>query len=238
MAAGAMSGRVEGAGVELAYTSVGSGPATVVVHGMGGVPAVAGLPGRVIAYDRRGYGESGAPEPYVRTTVSEQAEDLACVIKRLEVVPALLVGHDLGALVALDLLLRHGGLARGAVLVDPPAYMFVAEATEALSEERAALEDAVRSGGPAAGMAWWLDDRARSGRESTRDALAFFADYGALATLPLSYAALLGVQTPVAVVTSPGAKEHDAAAAEALLDTLGNAHAATTLEEATRLTQL
>lgn len=232
-----MTGRVEGAGVELAYAAVGSGPATVVVHGMGGVPAVAGLAGRVIAYDRRGYGESGAPEPYVRTTVSEQAEDLACLIERLGAAPALVVGHDLGALVALDLLLRHGGLARGAVLVDPPAYMFVAEATEALSEERAALEDAVRSGGPAAGMAWWLDDRGRPGRDSTRDALAFFADYGALATLPLSYGTLLALQTPVAIVTSRGAKDHDAAAAEALLDALGNAHAATTVEEATHRAQ-
>lgn len=232
------SRRVEGAGVELAYTSHGSGPATVVVHGMGGVPFGTGLPGRVIAYDRRGYGESGAPEPYVRTTVSEQAEDLACLIERLDAAPALVVGHDLGALVALDLLLRHGGLARGAVLVDPPAYMFVAEATEALSEERAELEDAVRAGGPAAGMAWWLEDRRRTGRDSTRDALAFFADYGALATLPLSYGALLALQIPIAILTSPGAKDHDAAAAEALLDALGNARAATTIEEATRLTQL
>src|SRR4051812_42531013 len=121
-----MTTTVEGAGVALAYTASGSGPATVVVHGMGAEPEAAGLPGRVVAYDRRGYGASGAPEPYTRTTVSEQAEDLACVVERLDAAPALLVGHDLGALVALDVLLRHSPLARAAVLVDLPAYMFVA----------------------------------------------------------------------------------------------------------------
>jgi pimeloyl-ACP methyl ester carboxylesterase len=227
--------RVEGAGVELAYVAHGDGPATVVVHGMGAVPLVAGLPGRVIAYDRRGYGDSGAPEPYARTTVNEQAEDLACVIERLDAAPALLIGHDLGALVALDVLLRRPALARAAVLVDPPAYAFVAEATEALSEERGALEDAVRAGGPAAGLAWWLEQRGRAGREGTRDALAFFADYGALATLPLSYGGLLAVQTPVAIVTTDAARDHDAAAAEALLDALGNAHAAASVAEAVAL---
>lgn len=230
-----MSGRVEGAGVELAYVAHGSGPATVVVHGMGAVPLVGGLPGRVIAYDRRGYGESGAPEPYARTTVNEQAEDLGCVVERLSVAPALLVGHDLGALVVLDVLLRRPALARAAVLVDPPAYAFVAEATEALSEERAGLEDAVRAGGPAEGMAWWLERRGREGRAGTRDALAFFADYGALATLPLSYGGLLAVRTPVAIVTSDGAREHDAAAADALLDALGDARPAATVEEAVGL---
>ena len=227
--------RVEGAGVELAYVAHGDGPATVVVHGMAAVPLVAGLPGRVVAYDRRGYGESGAPEPYVRTTVNEQAEDLVSVIGRLDLAPALLLGHDLGALVVLDVLLRHASLARAAVLVDPPAYAFVPEATEALSEERAGLEEAVRDGGPAAGMAWWLAQRGREGRDGTRDAFAFFADFGALATLPLTFGGLLTVQTPVAIVVSEGARDHDAAAADALLDALGDAHVAPSVAEAVAL---
>ena len=232
-----MSGFVEGAGVELAYVDVGSGPATVVVHGMGASASALAAPldGRVITYDRRGYGGSGAPEPYVRTTVSEQTEDLACVIEHLDAAPALVVGEDIGALVALDLLLRHGPLARGAVLVDPPAYMFVAEATEALSEERAGLEEAVRAGGPAAGLAWWLAEHGRTGREGTRDALAFFADFGALATLTLTYGGLLALQAPVAIVTTHAARAHDIAAAEALLEALGNAQAAASVAEAVAL---
>lgn len=226
---------VTAAGVSLAYTDTGSGPATVVVHGMGAEPSVAGLSGRVIAYDRRGYGESEAPEPYTRTTVSEQAEDLAAVVEHLGAAPATLVGHDLGALVVLDVVLRHPDVAGAAVLVDPPAYMFVASATEALSEERAALEDAVRSGGPVAGMEWWLASRGRTGRSTVRDAIAFFADYGAIATLPLTYGELRAVTAPMAIVMSEGARPHDLLAAEALHDALGDAHLAPSVEEAVEL---
>ena len=74
----------------------------IVARGLG-----AGSTGRVITYDRRGYGGSTAPEPYTRTTVNEQAEDLAALVGGLDAAPALLVGADFGALVVLDVLLRH-----------------------------------------------------------------------------------------------------------------------------------
>jgi len=211
--------RVEGAGVELAYEEHGAGPATVLVHGMGAPRArVSGLGGRVIAYDRRGYGDSGAPQPYTRTTVSEQAEDLAALVAGLDAAPALLVGADFGALVVLDVVLRHHALARGAVLVDPPVYAFVAQATEALSEQRAGLEDALRSQGPDAAVAWWRGGTAREG-----SARGFFADFGALATLELARPALRAVRCPVGIVVSGRARTHDRAAAEALLGELAGA---------------
>jgi pimeloyl-ACP methyl ester carboxylesterase len=212
---------VEGAGVPLAvlYDSADAGPATVLVHGMGGTQwPLDLLDGRVVTYDRRGYGASGAPEPYVRTTVNEHAEDLVCVVRALDAVPATLVGADFGALVVLDVLLRHPTVARGAVLVDPPAYMFVPEATEALSEDRRALEDELRAGGPDA------VDRQR-GR---------IADFGAIASLPLSHAGLAAVRAPVAIVSSPRAREHDLAAAEALLDAIPTAVGAPDVPDAVR----
>jgi pimeloyl-ACP methyl ester carboxylesterase len=136
---------IEGAGVELAYRESGSGPAVVLVHGMAAdreswpaEPAGA----RTIAYDRRGYGSSGAPEPYDRTTVAEQAEDLAALVGRLGADPAVAAGADFGALVVLDVLKRHPGRLRAAVLVDPPVFQLV-DALEALAAERAALEDAL-----------------------------------------------------------------------------------------------
>ncbi|HEV2061849.1 MAG TPA: alpha/beta fold hydrolase, partial [Solirubrobacteraceae bacterium] len=113
---------------DLAYDIAGDGPSVVLVHGMAATRGVWGtlddLGGRVIAYDRRGYGDSSAPEPYTRTTVNEQAEDLAALIAALEAAPALLVGEDFGALVVLDVLLRHRALARAAVLVHPPLHQF------------------------------------------------------------------------------------------------------------------
>ena len=52
---------------------------------------------------------------------------------------AVLVGAGLGALVALDLALRHPELALGLVLVEPPALGLVPEATELLSADRVTL---------------------------------------------------------------------------------------------------
>ena len=210
---------VEGAGVPLAvlYESSDSGPATVLVHGMGGTQWPLDLiPGRVITYDRRGYGESGAPEPYTRTTVNEHAEDLVAVVRALEAVPATLVGADFGALAVLDVLLRYSTVARAAVLVDPPAYMFVAEATEALSEERKKLEEELRAGGP----------------QAIASARGRIADFGAIASLPLTHGALASIRVPVAIVSSPRARPHDIAAAEALLHAMPSAIGASDVPDA------
>lgn len=229
--------KVEGAGVELNVAVRGEGPAVVVVHGMGGSADDFDIPaarGRVVTYERRGYGSSSAPEPYTRTTVNEQAEDLADVIRALEAAPALLVGADLGALAIIDVLLRHRGLARAAVLIDPPLYAFVPEATEALSDERALLEDALRHAGPASAVVAWLGsdvDDARRER-AAGSARAFFADYGAVATLPLTRAELRSIDVPLRVVTSEGARPHVIAAARALLEVSGSAVASASLADA------
>src|SRR5258706_11218145 len=123
---------VEGAGIALAYVERGEGPAVLLVHALAAAaetldPQVQALSdaARVIAYDRRGYGSSGAPEPYGGTTVQEQAEDAAAVLRELDAVPAVVCGEGFGALVALDLMTRHAGLVRGAVLSDPPLLALV-----------------------------------------------------------------------------------------------------------------
>src|SRR5690242_4051368 len=127
---------VEGAGVELAYEDHGAPPpTTLVIHGMAsGAAASASLrpaiPGRVLAHDRRGYGGSGAPEPYAATTVQEQAEDAAALLAALGTGPVQMLGVGFGALIALDLLVRRPGLASAAVLADAPLLAFVPQATE------------------------------------------------------------------------------------------------------------
>ena len=208
---------VEAAGVALHVHDTdpsATGPATVLVHGIGGTAwPIDELAGRVITYSRRGYGASGAPQPYERTTVSEQAEDLAALLRARDAAPAVLVGADLGALIVLDVLLRHARLARAAVLLDPPAYMFVPSATEPLSERRRALEAELRAGGP----------------EAIEEARARIVDFGALATLSLGYGNLGQLEVPVAIVSSGAAQPHDLAAAEALLDAIPTAVGASSL---------
>ena len=230
-----MAPSVEGAGVALNVVERGSGPSVLLVHGMASdAQALAPLAtalvaqARVIAYDRRGYGSSGAPEPYQATTVEEQAEDAAAVLRRLEAGPALVCGDGFGALIALDLMKRHRALVRGAVLSNPPLFMFVPAATEQLAAQRAELEAAVRKGGPGAGVEAWLggrvDDEALARARAAH--LGFFADYAGLASWPVSRRELRALDVPAVVLTGPWTPPHIVEAAEALAELLPSARRA------------
>jgi pimeloyl-ACP methyl ester carboxylesterase len=218
---------VEGAGVPLAYVSRGEGAPVLLVHGLAADaetlrPVAEELAGsaRVIAYDRRGYGASGAPEPYEGTTVEEQAEDAAALLTAVDAAPAVVAGDGFGALVALDLLKRHGGLVRAVVLADPALFALVPSATEVLSLQRKEIEEALRWGGPEAGVEAWLGARAGSdpgGLARARAAhAAFYADYAGLATWSATRRELRAFAVPAVVLTGPGSAPHVVAAADAL----------------------
>ncbi len=216
---------VEGAGVELACDERGQGSPVLLVHGLASdghawsaVVQRLAPRARVISYDRRGYGDSGAPEPYERTTVYEQAEDAAAVIAALSDAPVLVCGDGFGALIALDLLARHGEGVSAAVLAHPPLFAFVPEATEALSTQRGQLSDTVREHGPQAAVEGWLggrvpDDALARARLAHR---AFFADYAGLTTWPVTRAQLRGLCVPVMVLAGPHAPAHVRTAADRL----------------------
>ena len=166
---------VEGAGVELAWSERGAGPVVLLVHGLAAdARSLEGLAdglrdvARVVSYDRRGYGASGAPSPYGGTTVEEQAEDAAAVLAAAGDGPAVVAGVGFGALVALDLLRRHRGLVRAVALADPPLFQLVPEATEDLAGTFGRLEEAVRTGGPEAGVEAWLGSDADAERARPR----------------------------------------------------------------------
>lgn len=217
------AGTVEGAGVELAYREHGHGRPVVVVHDLASdstawEPALRRIGGRAVAYDRRGYGASGAPDAYLGTTVEEQAEDLVALLRALDAAPALLLGDGFGALVALDVAKRHPALVAGLVLADAPLHAFVASATRALAEQRSALEDALREGGPAAAVAAWLGPEAPAARvQRARGALgAFFADYAGGSSWPVTRRELREIAMPAIVLTRTGAPAHIEAASDAL----------------------
>lgn len=75
------------------------------------------LPGvRVIAPDLRGRGRSNAlPGPF---GMARHAEDLAVLLRALGLPSAVVVGHSMGAFVAVVLAHRHAGLVEELVLVD------------------------------------------------------------------------------------------------------------------------
>jgi pimeloyl-ACP methyl ester carboxylesterase len=197
-------------GVELAYEERGSGPAVLLIHDLAAdartfEPALEaiGQHALAIAYDRRGYGDSGAPDVYERTTVQEQGEDAATLLRELGVQRAHICGDGFGALIALDLLKRHPDLVAGALLANPPLFAFVPTATEALAKQLEALRRAIAEGGPAAGVEAWLGGRVEGvALQRARAAhRAFFADYAGLATLELTRAQLRAIAVPVIVLT-------------------------------------
>lgn len=223
-----MSPIVTGAGVDLAYAEHGAGAPILLIHGLAADhEALAPLadeiaqnaPGsRVIAYSRRGYEGSGAPEPYLGTTVAEQTEDAAAVLRGLDMTGALVAGDGFGALIALDLLLRHGDLVRGAVLADPPLYALAPDATRELADWHEGLREAVAEGGPAAGVAAHLAGRGTDADRARAQAahVAFFADVAGLASLPVTRGELRAITQPVVVVTGTGSSPATVHAADAL----------------------
>ena len=231
-----MAPSVEGAGVALNVVERGSGRAVLLVHGIASdaqalepIADALSSQARVIAYDRRGYGSSGAPEPYHGTTVAEQAEDAAALLRALDPGPALVCGDGFGALIALDLAKRHRPLVASAVLGNPPLFMFVPEATEQLAAQRAQLEEAMRAGGPEAGVEAWLGGRVDAEALARAKAAhrGFFADYAGLASWPASRRELRALDVPAVVLTSPSSSPHVVAAAEALAGLLPAAQRAT-----------
>jgi pimeloyl-ACP methyl ester carboxylesterase len=138
---------LEARGVELAWSERGQGPPVLLVHETAATGVVWGplaealaTEFRVIAYDRRGWGESSEPDDYRRTTVEEQSEDAAAVLEATADEPAVVCGAGLGAVIALDLLLRRSELVSAAVLIEPTLLQLIPVATEALSQDRRRIE--------------------------------------------------------------------------------------------------
>ena len=231
---------LEAAGVELAYEDHGAGPPLVLVHGTTGTRAIwretldaLGAGFRTIAYDRRGYGDSGAPEPYTGTTVGEQADDLAALIRTLDAAPALVCGHSFGALAALEVLRSEPELARAAVLIEPPLLWLTPAGSEAASELREAIEAGARergadgavdafvtgTGGPDA-LELLGADRVEAAHAAPR---AFAADVGAVSAWAVSPRELRAIETPVILLAGTRTPRAWREPSDALADMLPNA---------------
>lgn len=115
-------------GIRLYYEEHGDGEPIACIHGGGSSAVVWGDAveelarlGRVISYDRRGCARSERPDPYERTTVTEQADDAAALLDALEAAPAVVMGRSYGGAVAVDLALRYPDKVRALVLLEGDA---------------------------------------------------------------------------------------------------------------------
>jgi pimeloyl-ACP methyl ester carboxylesterase len=112
-------------GVRLAYEERGSGrPAFLFVHGWAcdrrcwaAQMEAFSEEYRCVAVDLRGRGESAPVPPF---GVGQQLEDLAGLIRSLDLAPAVVVGHSLGGITALALNGRYPELLLALVTIDSP----------------------------------------------------------------------------------------------------------------------
>ena len=101
-------------------------PVFVLVHGIGVssryferlVPALA-EEGRVIAVDLPGFGKAKPIRPKLGLSIEEFADSVARAMDRLGVADAVVVGHSMGAQVAVSLADRRPDLVRGIALLGP-----------------------------------------------------------------------------------------------------------------------
>ena len=148
-------------------------PLAVLVHGVTSSsrtwwrvgPALAERGYRVLAVDLRGHGAS--PRTEAGLSVADLADDVADTVEATSRSPGrvagapvdLLVGHSLGALVALELVGRRPGFARRLVVEDPPGSASVdwpalAAGIEADAQRAVTDPDALRRDLEAANPAW------------------------------------------------------------------------------------
>lgn len=113
-------------GVDLAYDMTGeSGPPLVMIHGSwtdrsswAFVAPELARSFRVVTFDRRGHSESSAaPEG---STIHDDVEDVAALMRHLGVGPAHIVGNSYGAIIALRFASAHPDLVLSLSAHEPP----------------------------------------------------------------------------------------------------------------------
>lgn len=114
--------------MKLAYDSEGDGPLVVLLHGFPqsrmtwkeSLPALARAGFRAVAPDLRGYGDSPKPKGVDAYQASEVVADIAELLQSFNDEPAVVVGHDWGAIMAWYLAMTRPELVRKLVILNVP----------------------------------------------------------------------------------------------------------------------
>lgn len=122
------SQRIDTGRITLNVRKAGQGPLMLFFHGITANSAVfgplmAGFTDRftTVAVDQRGHGLSDKPESGY--AADDFAEDIAALIRTLDMGPAILVGHSLGSRNSVTAAARHPELVRSVVAVDFTPYI-------------------------------------------------------------------------------------------------------------------
>jgi proline iminopeptidase len=121
---------VEGAQLAVAGRTLTERPTVLVLHGGPGFDQGYLRPGlgplsdhaQIVFVDLRGQGRSGRP-PVDSCTLERMADDVAGLCDRLGIAEPVVFGHSSGGFVALQLAVRHPGIARALILCSTAASL-------------------------------------------------------------------------------------------------------------------
>jgi pimeloyl-ACP methyl ester carboxylesterase len=182
----------------------------------------------VIVYDRFGWGGSQAPGELRKTSIAEQAIDAAGVLRSQGESRAEVLGAGFGAVVALELSLAEPELIERVVMLEPPLFDTLPDATEGMSRDVAAIREAAEQGGRDAVWDLFLEGglptlgagAARPGQAGigagSEAADALLAELPAVPAWPLDPVRVSAAEPAVTVATTPSTPELLERAANAL----------------------
>ncbi len=154
---GALMSLIDVNGIRLYYEERGRGPAVLFVSGATGdaghwakVADILADAYKVITYDRRANSRSPRPAGWASTTIGEQADDAAALLRGLGLVPAIVFGTSAGAGILADLCLRHPQVPRGAIFHEPVFPSGVSNLGAVRAGRKALVEEGMARGGPRA----------------------------------------------------------------------------------------
>ena len=154
---------IEVNGIRIYYEKRGRGPAVLFVSGATGdaghwttVADILADSYTVITYDRRGNSRSPRPPRWTSTTIGEQADDAAALLRGLGLVPAIVFGTSAAAGILADLCLRHPHMLQGAIFHEPAFPSGIADIGAVRTARQAQMEEGMARGGPRAAMQLYL----------------------------------------------------------------------------------
>ena len=108
-------------------------------------------------YDRRSNSRSPRPAGWETTSIEEQADDAASLIRALQLDPVCVFGTSWSALIALDLAVRHPGLVRIVLIHEAPLFAVLPDRAEAAEDRRALTAPAIAAGDYGAAFATLIE---------------------------------------------------------------------------------
>jgi pimeloyl-ACP methyl ester carboxylesterase len=202
-------------GAEIYHEVRGSGPPVLFIPGttgdaghFGQVAELLADEFTVVTYDRRGNSRSPRPAGWDRTSMDEQADDAAGLIRALGLGAAAVFGTSGGAVILLNLLLRHPEALRGAIVHEPPLVPVLSNAEEVGVMVQSMTEEGLSSVGPRGTMEMFIrqnagDENVENLQPELRERMLgnaetfFFVELEGFVSYVPDARALAGVKVPV-----------------------------------------